>query len=47
VLLLFWGAGTRLIGVSREGTLDADLAVRSLSDLPLDAFERLAADTRH
>jgi HAD superfamily hydrolase (TIGR01509 family) len=34
-------AGMRSIGVSRAGTLAADLTVRSLSDLPLDAFERL------
>jgi beta-phosphoglucomutase len=34
-------AGMRSIGVSRTGTLAADIAVRSLTDLPPDAFERL------
>jgi len=33
--------GMKCIGVSRNGTLDADLFVRSLADLPPDAFERL------
>jgi beta-phosphoglucomutase len=33
--------GMRTIGVTRNGTLDADLFVRSLTDLPPDAFERL------
>jgi HAD superfamily hydrolase (TIGR01509 family) len=33
--------GMRTIGVTRNGTLDADLFVRSLADLPADAFERL------
>jgi beta-phosphoglucomutase len=34
-------AGMRSIGVSRTTVLTADLAVRSLSDLPADCFERL------
>ena len=34
-------AGMRSIGVNRAGGLDADIAVRSLTDLPLDAFVRL------
>ncbi|HYT69718.1 MAG TPA: HAD family phosphatase [Vicinamibacterales bacterium] len=33
--------GMKSIGVTKNGTLDADLFVRSLSDLPPDAFERL------
>jgi beta-phosphoglucomutase len=33
--------GMRTIGVTRNGTLDADVCVRSLEDLPADAFERL------
>jgi HAD superfamily hydrolase (TIGR01509 family) len=33
--------GMRTIGVTRNGTLDADLFVRSLVDLAPDAFERL------
>ncbi len=33
--------GMRSIGVSATATLAADLFVRSLADLPLDAFERL------
>jgi beta-phosphoglucomutase family hydrolase len=33
--------GMRSIGVTRNGTLDADLFVRSLTDLPPDAFDRL------
>jgi beta-phosphoglucomutase len=36
-------AGIKCIGVSRTVALDADLAVRSLADLPSDAFERLLA----
>jgi hypothetical protein len=32
------------IGVTKNGTLDADVSVRSLADLPVDAFERLLAD---
>jgi beta-phosphoglucomutase len=36
-------AGMRCIGVSRTATLDADLFVRSLEDVPDDAFERLIA----
>lgn len=35
--------GMRTIGVTRNGTLDADVSVRSLEDLPPDAFERLLA----
>jgi HAD superfamily hydrolase (TIGR01509 family) len=34
-------AGMRSIGVSRQATLDADIFVRSLVDLPDDAFVRL------
>lgn len=34
-------AGMRSIGVSRTETLEADIAVRSLEDLPPDAFARL------
>lgn len=34
-------AGMRSIGVSRTATLDADVFVRSLADLPADAFEKL------
>jgi beta-phosphoglucomutase len=34
-------AGMRCIGVSATGTLDADIFVRSLTDLSPDAFERL------
>jgi beta-phosphoglucomutase len=37
-------AGMRSIGVSRTETLSADLYVRSLVDLPSDAFERLLND---
>jgi HAD superfamily hydrolase (TIGR01509 family) len=33
--------GMRTIGVTRNGTLDADLFVRSLEELPPDAFETL------
>jgi beta-phosphoglucomutase len=33
--------GMRCVGVSRTTTLDADVSVRSLEDLPDDAFERL------
>jgi len=36
-------AGMRSIGVSREATLAADVFVRSLEDLPADAFDRLVA----
>lgn len=36
-------AGMRCIGVSRGASLPADLAVESLADLPLDAFDRLLA----
>ena len=36
--------GMRTIGVTRNGTLEADLFVRSLEDLPPDAFERLLTD---
>lgn len=34
-------AGMRSIGVTKNGRLEADLFVRSLSDLPPDAFDRL------
>jgi beta-phosphoglucomutase len=34
-------AGMRCIGVSRTATLEADVYVRSLADLPADAFDRL------
>jgi HAD superfamily hydrolase (TIGR01509 family) len=34
-------AGMKCIGVNRAVTLDADIAVRSLDDLPPDAFDRL------
>jgi len=34
-------AGMGSIGVSRTGTLPADILVRSLTELPTDAFERL------
>ncbi len=34
-------AGMRCVGVSRTATLDADVYVRSLADLPDDAFDRL------
>lgn len=36
-------AGMRSIGVSRTAVLDADVFVRSLADLPADAFDRLIA----
>lgn len=36
-------AGMRCIGVSRGTSLDADVCVRSLADLPADAFDRLIA----
>lgn len=36
-------AGMRSIGVSRTATLDADLFVRSLAELPADAFSALLA----
>ncbi len=36
-------AGMRSIGVSRTATLDADLFVRSLDELPADAFSALLA----
>jgi HAD superfamily hydrolase (TIGR01509 family) len=36
-------AGIKCIGVSRTLSLDADVTVRSLADLPADAFERLLA----
>lgn len=36
-------AGMRSIGVTRNGTLAADVFVRSLTELPEDAFERLLA----
>ena len=40
-------AGMRCIGVSRKGLLTgADVVVRSLEDLPVGAFEELAADER-
>jgi beta-phosphoglucomutase len=38
-------AGMRSIGVSRTKTLDADVFVQSLADLPRDAFEKLVSDT--
>jgi HAD superfamily hydrolase (TIGR01509 family) len=34
-------AGMRSVGVTRNGRLPADLFVRSLADLPRDAFDRL------
>ena len=34
-------AGMRCIGVSRSGSLDGDVSVASLTDLPFDAFDRL------
>jgi beta-phosphoglucomutase len=34
-------AGMRSIGVNRDASLEADLAVRSLTDLPADAFNAL------
>jgi HAD superfamily hydrolase (TIGR01509 family) len=34
-------AGMRSVGVTKNGRLDADLFVRSLADLPPDAFDRL------
>lgn len=34
--------GMRSIGVSRNGSLKADIVVRSLTDLPPDVFERLS-----
>jgi beta-phosphoglucomutase len=37
--------GMRCIGVSRNGRLDADVVVKSLADLPVDAFERFVART--
>lgn len=33
--------GMRCIGVSRKGSLAADVVVRSLADLPSDAFEKI------
>ena len=36
--------GMKSIGVTKNGTLDADVFVRSLADLPPDAFDRLLAD---
>ncbi len=38
-------AGMRSIGVSRTKTLDADLIVTSLADLPRDAFEKLVPES--
>ncbi len=38
-------AGMRSIGVSRNATLPADLYVRSLADLPDDAFEKLVPES--
>jgi HAD superfamily hydrolase (TIGR01509 family) len=35
--------GMKSIGVTKNGTLDADVFVRSLADLPDDAFDRLLA----
>ncbi len=35
--------GMKSIGVSRDGSLAADIVVKSLADLPPDAFERLLA----
>jgi beta-phosphoglucomutase family hydrolase len=37
-------AGMRCIGVSRAGSLAADLVVRSLADLPANVFESLACE---
>lgn len=37
-------AGMRTIGVTRNGTLEADVFVASLEDLAPDVFERLLAD---
>ena len=34
-------AGMKCVGVSRTTVLDADVAVRSLADLPSETFERL------
>ena len=39
-------AGIKSIGVSRTVTLDADVAVATLKDLPEDAFERLVGAPR-
>lgn len=39
-------AGMRSIGVSRATTLDGDLFVKSLDELPADAFDRLLAHSR-
>jgi HAD superfamily hydrolase (TIGR01509 family) len=36
--------GMKSIGVTKNGTLDADLFVTSLADLPEDAFDRLLVD---
>jgi HAD superfamily hydrolase (TIGR01509 family) len=36
-------AGMRCIGVSRAGSLDGDVSVGSLSELPSDAFDRLVS----
>jgi beta-phosphoglucomutase len=36
-------AGMRSIGVTRTATLDADIFVRSLAELPPDAFTALLA----
>lgn len=36
-------AGMRSIGVTRNGRLDADIFVKSLAELPPDAFDRLLA----
>ena len=36
--------GMKCIGVTRNGTLAADVVVRSLADLPPDAFERLLGE---
>lgn len=38
-------AGMRTIGVTRNGTLDADVFVRSLTELRSDAFDRLLEGT--
>ncbi len=38
-------AGMRSVGVSPHVTLDADVAARSLEDLPPDTFDRLLAHT--
>jgi beta-phosphoglucomutase len=40
-------AGMRTVGVGRAATLDADLSVRSLADIPPDGFSALLVRSNH